>query len=921
MRVSFRLVLAVFALCALLSSPSQALDLPSGVTVGPSVEGITEYRLDNGLRVLLFPDASKPTVTVNITYLVGSRHENYGETGMAHLLEHLLFKGTPTHTDIPGEMKKRGVGFNASTWLDRTNYFGSFTADDETLRWMLELEADRMVNSFVARKDLDSEMTVVRNEMESGENNPARVLIDRVAATAHLWHNYGNSTIGARADIENLPIERLQAFYREHYRPDNATLLVAGRIEPARALTEIVATFGKLVKPEAPIQATYTREPTQDGEREVTVRRVGETAYVALAYHGPAAGHADYAPLDVMLSALSDTPGGRLHKALVENKLATFVAGFGFALAEPGYMMFLAEVPKESAVDDLRPKLIELIEARTDAPFTEVEIDDSKRRLLKDVELTMNDANRLATSLSEAIAQGDWRMFFLQRDRIDAVSVADVNRVAAYYLKPSNRTFGQFIPTQVTDRTEISEAPSVASLVDGYAGRAAMTAGEVFEPSPANIDARTEITALVNGTKLVLLPKKTRGNTVLLSMEFRFGSEAQVMGKSQAAEFAAAMLSRGSQKYSREEIARRLDELKAQLTVSGDAQQLSIDANTTREHLPELIALIDELLKHSTFPESEFEQLRTQSITAVESSRTEPTAIAILEMSRYGNHWPKGHPKYSQSFDEQLQSLRAVTLAEARQFSADFHAAGNGEITLVGDFDVPAIKADLAARFAEWTSATPFVRIADPHRDVVAVNRRFETPDKANAMIFMALSLPMDDSDPDYAAMLAGNYVFGGGALKSRLADRVRQKDGLSYSVASQFFADPIDESGGQVLYAIAAPENITRVEAAFRDELALLLKEGVSAAELKDAIDGLLKARERSRGEDPSLLGSLGYNAYLGRKMAFSAELDAKLAALTPDAVNAALRKHLNPANYSVFSAGDFAAAEAKQAAAKADK
>ncbi len=913
MSVLLRVGFGAIAVFSLLCAPLRALDLPKGVTAGPSVEGISEYQLDNGLRVLIFPDATKPTVTVNITYMVGSRHENYGETGMAHLLEHMLFKGTPTHGDIPGELKKRGVGYNASTWLDRTNYFGSFTASDETLRWMLGLEADRMVNSFVASKDLDSEMTVVRNEMESGENNPVRVLMSRVGSIAHLWHNYGNSTIGARADIENLPIERLQAFYRDHYRPDNATLLVAGRIDPARALTEVVAAFGKIPKPATPLVLTYTREPTQDGEREVTVRRVGETAYVALAYHGPAGGHPDFAALDVMLSALGDTPTGRLHKALVENKLATFVTGFGFALAEPGYMMFLAEVPKESSVDALRPKLIELIEGRKDAPFSEQEVADTKRRLLKDVELTMNDANRLAMSLSEAIAQGDWRLFFVQRDLVESVTVADVNRVATDYLKPANRTFGQFIPTASPDRTEITEAPSVASLVDGYVGREAMAAGEVFEPSPSNIDARTELAMLANGTELVLLSKQTRGSTVLLSMNLRFGTADQVMGKSQAAEFAASMLTRGSQKYSREDIARRLDELKAQLSIGGDAQNLRVSANTTREHLPALIELIEELMKNSTFPESELEQLRTQSITGVESSRTEPNAIASQALSRYGNEWPKGHPRYAATFDEQLDDLKQVSVASARKFAADFHGAGNGEITLVGDFDVAATKADLDARFGGWTTAKPFVRIADPYTDLAATQQRFETPDKANAIILMAAGLAMDDSHPDYAALTAGYYVFGGGSLKSRLADRVRQKDGLSYSVASQFRADSIDLAASQLLFAIAAPENIVRVEAAFREELALLLKEGISADELKDAIDGLLKARERSRGEDGSLLFALSNNAYLDRTMAWSGELDAKLAALTPEVVNAAMRKHIDPATFSVFAAGDFAKAAAK--------
>ena len=177
-----------------------------------TVEGITEYRLDNGLRFLLFPDPTKQTITVNITYLVGSKHENYGETGMAHLLEHLVFKGTPRHPNIPQELTEHGARPNGTTWTDRTNYFETFSATEENLRWALDLEADRMINSFISKEDLDSEMTVVRNEFESGENNPWRVLMQRMMSTAFDWHNYGKSTIGARSDIEKVPIERLQDF-------------------------------------------------------------------------------------------------------------------------------------------------------------------------------------------------------------------------------------------------------------------------------------------------------------------------------------------------------------------------------------------------------------------------------------------------------------------------------------------------------------------------------------------------------------------------------------------------------------------------------------------------------------------------------------------------------------------------------------
>lgn len=277
-----------------------------------SVEGITEYRLDNGLRVLLFPDPTKPTVTVNVTYFVGSKHEGYGEAGMAHLLEHLLFKGTPKYKNIPQQLTERGARPNGTTWLDRTNYFETMPASEANLAWALAFEADRMVNSFIAKKDLDSEMTVVRNELERGENDPHSVLLRRVMSAAFQFHNYGKPTIGSRADLENVPIERLQAFYRKYYRPDNAMLVLAGRFDEAKALQLIQSTFGKVRAPKEPLPRTYTEEPTQDGEREVTLRRVGETSALTALYHVPEGAHPDFAAIDVLTEVLGDTPSGRL---------------------------------------------------------------------------------------------------------------------------------------------------------------------------------------------------------------------------------------------------------------------------------------------------------------------------------------------------------------------------------------------------------------------------------------------------------------------------------------------------------------------------------------------------------------------------------------------------------------------------------
>ncbi|HEY1392494.1 MAG TPA: pitrilysin family protein, partial [Methylibium sp.] len=351
-----------------------ATPLPRGLTQITSAEGITEYRLANGLQVLLVPDDSKPTTTVNVTYHVGSRMENYGETGMAHLLEHLMFKGSPKHPTVWAEFTKRGLRANGSTWFDRTNYFASFSANEDNLRWYLGWQADAMVNSYIARKDLDSEMTVVRNEMEMGENSPDRVLLDKTLAAMYQWHNYGKSTIGARADVENVDIPRLQAFYRQYYQPDNATLIVAGKFDVAKTLAWIAQDFGVIPKPKRVLPKLYTIDAVQDGERSVTLRRTGGVPLLYAGYHVPPAAHPDYAAIEALGLIMADTPAGRLHKHLVEKQLAAGVFAFSEGLHDPGFVILGAQLAPGQDLDKARDEMLATLEDAAKEPITEDEL-------------------------------------------------------------------------------------------------------------------------------------------------------------------------------------------------------------------------------------------------------------------------------------------------------------------------------------------------------------------------------------------------------------------------------------------------------------------------------------------------------------------------------------------------------------------
>ena len=505
-------VLSVFLLVA--GCTATYAQLPPRIQKVTSVEGITEYRLANGLRVLLFPDPSKPTITVNVTVLVGSGSEGYGEKGMAHLLEHLVFKGTPRHPDIPKELTEHGTRPNGTTSFDRTNYFETFQATEENLKWALDMEADRLVNSFIAKKDLDSEMTVVRNEWEAGENSPQAVLQKRILAAAYEWHNYGHTVIGARSDIEKVPIERLQEFYRKHYQTDNAILMVAGKIDESTTLKLINETFGKISAPGRKLETNYTQEPAQDGERLVTLRRVRDVQMVMAGYHIPSGSHPDFAAVEVLTNILSDRPGGRLHIALVETKKAASVFRFLYQLKDPGIVLLGAEVRKDQSLDAARDEMFKTIDELGAMPPTKEEVERAKRALLKNIELNLNNSEFIGLTISDWAAQGDWRLLFFHRDRLRKVTPEDALRVATAYLKPSNRTVGLYLPVdKLPDRAEVPPPPNVTEMLKDYKGEAEVAAGEAFDTSPANIESRIRRLDLPNGLKVALLSKKTRGES------------------------------------------------------------------------------------------------------------------------------------------------------------------------------------------------------------------------------------------------------------------------------------------------------------------------------------------------------------------------------------------------------------------------
>jgi zinc protease len=895
---------ATFAFVSLAAAQCFALAVPSGVATGPSVAGITEYRLPNGLKVLLFPDDSQAKFTINITYLVGSRHENYGETGQAHLLEHMLFKGSPKVKDVDVEYRKRGAQMNATTRTDLTNYFATMASSDDNLKFAIMLEADRMVNAFLKKEDLDKEFTVVRNEFEAGENNPSQVLFKRLLAVAYDWHNYGKLPIGNRGDIENVDIEKLRAFYKTYYQPDNAVLLVAGKFDVALALTEIAREFGAIAKPVRKLPNFNTIEPTQDGERSVVIRRKGDIQIIAAAYKGPSALHPDSDGLSFASSILGNTPSGRLHKKLVESQKAIATGAQPLPYFEPAPLNFLAVQKAGENVDALREALLLEIETFAASKPTEEEMQRVRTATENMCDAVRSQPERIGLTLSSFIALGDWRLLFHGCESFKKVTADQVQAAAKKYFVRDNRTVATFLPENAPVRTEITAAPTALAILKDWKPTTDIVQGEAFEASAKNIDARTQVIT-IGDLKVALLPKKTRGQTVHVRLSFDHGNEQALTERGKHWNTAGSMLSLGTSKYSRSQLTDELQKRKLRGGVTG--------FETQRDNLMSALELAAHVLREPSFPESEIELRRKDTLTSLEFSKSDPNALAGERMSRHFNAYPVGHPYYTRSREESAAYAREYKRDDLVKAYAEFAGSSMGEIAIVGDFDPAAVSAFIKTTFADWKSKTPYQRIPRRLAQPAPINEWIDTPDKENGVLLMNTSFALRRDHPDFPALWVANQIFGAGGMDSRLMSRVRQQEGLTYGIQSSFNAGVYEAVGSWSVNGIAAPQNLSKVEKIVIEEINAARDKGFTAEEVTRIKSAVRAIYDRNYSNDASVANDWLDRLERGLKFADFEVFISKVQAVTPEQARDAFRKYVDPAKTSIVKAGDKKKAEVK--------
>jgi zinc protease len=508
-----------------------------------------------------------------------------------------------------------------------------------------------------------------------------------------------------------------------------------------------------------------------------------------------------------------------------------------------------------------------------------------------------------------------------------------VVRVAKSYFKASNRTVGYYIPDMAPDRTVVPPTPDLGSTLSNYKSTVTVAHGETFDPTIANISSRLVTSKLANGMKVDILPKKTENNIVTGTIELRFGDATTLAGQREAASFASSLLMSGTKSHTRSQLQDEFRKLNAQVNVGGGGggggrgggrggrggggggslSSVSASITAPAENFLPALKLAVEILKEPLLPQDEFDRSKTQRLEALDLPRVDPTQLAQDLLSRHMSPFAKGDLQYSPTPEEQKPELQKVTLEQAKKFHDEYYGANYGIFAVVGPVNPADIQKAAADLLGTWNTSKVYKPLVTPYKKVGAINTKIETPDKANAEFLAGERFQMSQNDPDYPAMILASYMFGE-PITSRVSNRIRNKEGLSYG-ANARITIPTEGDAAQLSATVSLNPNVgPKVEQCFMEELQRAYKDGFTAEEVADAKKSVLDNRMVGRATDAALLSLIASHEQLGRPLQWDADLETKIAALTPAQINAAFRKHIDPNAISIVKAGDFKAAKVFQ-------
>lgn len=871
--------------------------LPAGVQLDAQAAGISSYRLANGFKIILVPYPSAATTRIELLVKTGSKMEGYGETGMAHLLEHMLFKSAGKRANIKSDLTALGASWNGTTTADRTNFFETIPAEPDKIDTALRIEADRFIRSSFTQQDLKSEMTVVRNELERGDSSPDSLVMRALEREVFFWHGYGRPTIGARSDIEDAPFSVLKAFHDRYYRPDNAALIVSGKFDESHVLQLASQLFAQAKNPNAPPITSWTREESRPiTNRSELVLPAGRTL-VASGWRLPGALDRETYALDLASSAICSSDWGSLRKDLVLDRKIAISAYCGTDLMKD-YAIFtaFAGADKDADADALSRALYQDIEAAAKQGVTAAQLDRARQEELTATERLENDHESLAAQLSAAEVDGDWRLYFWQRDLIKSITVDEANAALRKWLVSVNRSDVVLRNADGVSAPQLPKTFGVAApLVDGKDWPKVAKSSDPIPTSAAELARATQKIDLGDPrAQAALISRHTQGQLAWVVFSNDYGNEAALRDRSAACGMASKLMAYGGAGMSRDQLSAKMENLKAEWSMSLGG--ISVEA--PRQNVD---AAFDTLLAAwaaPTLPVAEFDRIKAASISGIERAMKEPSAVAANQASLRFDNYPPHYLLKPRSLEQQLAEMRGVTYEQVKACVKDFLGVSHVRLAEVGDFKPADVQATWARIRQVPAGATPYVRVPDFDAPTKVDTQPITVtmPEKPNATVMGLAELPIRDDNPDFPALRIAIKVLGGDA-DSRIWARLREKEGLAYGAGAGLSGSTFEARSTVSLAATAASDKAEVALASLQDELARALKGGFTDAEVERAKANWLQERKNSLRSEDGYAGSLVNGLYSGRDYAWLADYDARIAQVTAAQATAVFRKYLGSA------------------------
>ena len=874
-----------------------------------SQQKIEEYKLENGFRVILAQNDKENKVFMNTVYLTGSLNDPQGKGGLAHLLEHLAFKGTQ---NIKGEEFQRRLDqytlmTNASTDYYSTKYTNVIRPEQNVINEVIHLEAERMDKLVLQEKFVPSEISIVKREREVRMDQPFSVMMDQMWKSAYGNQYLGRLPIGDLNELQSIKMDELNKFYRTWYAPNNAVMVISGKFDKAEVLKQIDQKFSPIAARQVPAQ---TKVPVLDSskmkQRNFLVQKGSDLAKFNVYLNGK---NEKIKPELVLVPYLySMQPSGHLYQSMVETGLSTAVQSTTW-LDQDFNLVFIGAIyaPNHDA-KKVESALISGVEKNQ--PFNETELNRVKNLIQNQSDSVLSNAAALGGRLSDYYVsyQGDWSQYFTDLDNIKKLKLTDVNQTLTQFLVPQHRISGDIQPTpeeqkKALKQKQASEPAKTLTQTDIQAEPlkdSRVYQQEVAEyvkaskQSLVNTEKKIQRGTLKNGIQYALYPTSTRDDKTYATISIDFGTEKSLFNQGEVLDLMAYLLLRGSDQYSLQDIADKSIEAGGGATANAAGNSITIQIVAKKEKFADYFKFMLEVLKKPKFEQSQFDLIKSQSLSALDRPYTEPETVAALTMTRLLETYQPGDLRYHFEPEFSKQQIKAATVEQVKTLYQNFFVSNHAQIAITGDYQAKAMLKILQKEFGGWKAQLPYQRLSSDYQAYPAQKVHTLSEQREFGNYQSILTFPVGADHPDTPALMVFSYILGDSQLSSRLAQELREKNALVYGFGSGLNLDEWLDSGALTIEANYTAGKSAQVSQGVHKVLNDLLSKGVTEQELEAAKANILKKRVTALEDERNIHRMLTPQLEHHRDLLFREKRDQALAKLTKADVDAVIKKYI---------------------------